>query len=92
MKVYWSYEQNPEIAKLSRTEREAVMKRINALALKHWEWWVAFRLMLVVVGVGAYLGGKAMSGVIRAGIGGGWAHFSLCRQSSTSGRNITQTS
>lgn len=75
MKIYWSYEKIPMLASLSSTERNAVIKKINALAMKHWEWWTALFLALVVTGTGAYLGGKGVSGVIGAGIGGGLGSF-----------------
>lgn len=71
MTIYWSYKQVPELAGLSPKEREAKMRRVSSLALKHWEWWLALLVACALTGLGAYFGGAGISGAIGAGVGAG---------------------
>ena len=71
MTVYWSFSAVPELSARSQAEREAAIKRVGSLAIKHWEWWAALLVAGVFTGIGAWLGGRGISGAIGAGIGGG---------------------
>jgi hypothetical protein len=70
MPIYWSFESVPELAQRTKSEREAAVKRVSSLAMKHWEWWVALAVAASFVAVGAWLGGRGISGAVGAGIGG----------------------
>jgi hypothetical protein len=70
MLIYWSFESVPELAQRSKAEREAAVKRMSTLAMKQWEWWVALAVAAGFVAVGAWLGGRGISGAVGAGVGG----------------------
>ena len=70
MPIYWSFSAVPELAARSRADREAAIKRVGNLAMKHWEWWAALAVACVLTGTGAWLGGRGISGALGAGIGG----------------------
>ena len=70
MPIYLSFNRVPELATRAESERQAAIKRVNNLAMKHWEWWVALLVAALLTAVGAWFGGKGTSGVIGAGIGG----------------------
>ena len=70
MPIYWSFNKVPELAARTEAEREAAVKRVSSLAIKHWEWWLALLLAAAFTGVGAWVGGRGLSGAVGAGIGG----------------------
>jgi hypothetical protein len=71
MAVYWSFSAVPELIARSEPEREAAVKRVSNLAMRHWEWWAALVVAGGCAGLGAWLGGRGLSGALGAGIGGG---------------------
>lgn len=70
MAIYWTYSAIPEFAGRSQAERDAAVKQVSGLAMKHWEWWAALVVAGGCAGLGAWFGGRGMSGVVGAGIGG----------------------
>ena len=70
MSVNWSFSAVPELAARSQAEREVAIRRVSNLAMKHWEWWAALVVACVLAGIGAWLGGRGISGAVGAGIGG----------------------
>jgi hypothetical protein len=70
MPIYWSFERVPELAQRTKSEREAAVKRVSTLAMKHWEWWVALAVGAGFVAAGAWFGGRGISGAVWAGVGG----------------------
>jgi hypothetical protein len=70
MPVYWFFSAVPELAGRSQAEREVAIKRVSNLAMKHWEWWAALVVACIFTGIGAWLGGRGISGAVGAGIGG----------------------
>jgi hypothetical protein len=70
--IYWSYDKIPELAGKNQADREAAVKAVSNVVMKHWEWWVALAVACCTTAVGAWLGGVGISGAVGAGIGGGF--------------------
>jgi len=70
MAIYWTYSAIPEFARRCQAERDAAVKQVSSLAIKRWEWWAALVVAGGCAGLGAWLAGRGVSGVVGAGIGG----------------------
>lgn len=70
MAIYWSFSAVPELGAKNQAEREAAIKRVSNLAMKHWEWWAALVVACTFTGIGAWVGGRGISGAVGAGLGG----------------------
>ncbi len=68
--IYWSFDKIPELANKTAAEREAAVKIVSNLAMKHWEWWLALIFACFTAGIGGWFGGVGISGALGAGIGG----------------------
>ena len=47
MRIYWNIKSVPELAGLSKQEREQVLKAFRSKAFRHWQTWVAFVALIV---------------------------------------------
>jgi len=68
--IYWSFDKIPELAEKTAAERQAAVKAVSNLSMKHWEWWVALLVACLTTGVGGWFGGAGITGALGAGIGG----------------------
>lgn len=56
MSIYWSLKTVPELAALSRKERDRLWRSIYLETFFHWPTWLALLFLIMLQGIGRYIG------------------------------------